>query len=70
MTKTSRAAEVPEPTNRPTVLSVSNSETQNVQLALWEGTRPRSIGCGKTTNCKYQTSHQEEEEEEEGKGGD
>lgn len=31
-----RAADVPEPTIRPTVMSVSNSETQNVQLALFE----------------------------------
>lgn len=67
MTKTSRAAEVPEPTNRPTVLSVSNSETQNVQLALLGAVGHGSIGCGKTTNWKCQTSHQEEEEEE-GKG--
>ena len=62
MSKLSRAAEVPEPTNRPTVLSVSNSETQNVRLALLEAVCHGSIGCGKTT------SHQEGEKE--GKGED
>lgn len=31
-----RAADVPEPTSRPTAISVSNSETQNGQLAPFE----------------------------------
>lgn len=55
MTKTSRAAEVPEPTNRPTVLSDSNSETQNVQLAQVEGSFTAALDAEKqpTVNVRH-----------------
>lgn len=47
-----RAAAVPEPTIRPALRSVSNSETQNVQLALFDVSLLLQNWSGNITNCK------------------
>lgn len=71
MTKTGRAADVPEPTNRPTVLSVSNSETQNVQLALSGGqsvTAALGVRTRPTVNVRHHIRRKRRERKEGGEG--
>lgn len=71
MTKTGRAADVPEPTNRPTVLSVSNSETQNVQLAL-SGGQPvmaaLDVKTQPTVNVRHHIRRERRERKEDEEG--